>query len=39
MFQDGLVSFLQNLEESSNFVADFHFRNNEASLDLGVLAR
>ena len=39
MLQDGLVRFLQDLKESSNFVADFHFRNNEALLGLGVLAR
>ena len=39
MFQNALVRHLQHPEESSNFVADCHFRNNEASLDLDEVAR
>ena len=38
-FQNALVRLLQHPEESSNFVADCHFRNNAVSLDLGVAVR
>jgi hypothetical protein len=38
-FQNALVRLLQHPEESSNFVADCHFGNNAASLDLGVAVR
>ena len=38
-FQNALVRLLQHPEDSSNFVADCHFRNNAASLDLRVAVR